>query len=95
MVYTVLGSVLTPNITASVANRYAGKNILQMPFLGTPRPKPPLFPLTLANTLFEQFVHEGTAMVAGYNLPTLDAGDSVVRPRTAHQPCLISGVHLG
>lgn len=40
MVYTVLGAVLTPNITASVASRYAGKNILQMPFLGTPRPVP-------------------------------------------------------
>ena len=33
-------------------------------------------------------------MVAGYNLPTLDAGDSVVRPRsTAQQHCLTSGVH--
>jgi hypothetical protein len=52
VVYTVLGSVLTPNITASVANRYAGKNILQMPFLGTARPKPRIVFSYIANTLF-------------------------------------------
>lgn len=83
MVYTVLGAVLTPNITASVANRYAGKNILQMPFLGTPRPVSTANCRVFSSLAHGQFVHEGTAMVAGYNLPTLDAGDSVVRPHTA------------